>query len=547
MMTKNDDNVLSKMVLLSPAIFERVKNQMKVDKATTMFKNKMHDVLGNQSLNDNEKWLQYRQWLIRQYALAHRNNTARSVGGAASDLPQHGNFELMRKNNEASLDLKRSMNRVLHNDGKRLNPSDKWLAYRHLLTQKAIQKRIEAKDLNSMNKNNETPANAFSNRLKKASLAMLNRDLQNIMLDRKLKNSEKWLKYRSLLIKHNLLKRNPADWDLALEEMNQGLKKYRFQERGVQTVVPEPPSRVNRRIQTETKQKKTLATQTETDELPYMGEQIFVNEPTVPLTTNQEAELRKQKLALTERYAQDSRRLRHSQWAAEDAGEIDPFTANMELDKDTALHYPSTPTQYPNDLSFEGTPALSYSTPMNQSARLSFELMNPSMRKERARVRALRNTLIAEETAHADLQNQEQQQQTNQTTPVSSKSLSASGGVPHVRSLRNELMQMTPVVKLKRMKTSDLRNMNSQITSQSQGENVNNSPNNKRVKSKRRRSNPREERVRESTENAINTVTNYYKPAKRVTRSATRNRVQTGQGSLSKLYLNPNIITWERY
>jgi hypothetical protein len=68
-----DNNEFTKMLLLPPATYERLKNEILQDTVMSRFDQKMSQILKNKNLNDSDKWLMYRQELLRQNDLIRRH------------------------------------------------------------------------------------------------------------------------------------------------------------------------------------------------------------------------------------------------------------------------------------------------------------------------------------------------------------------------------------------------------------------------------------------------------------------------------------------
>ncbi len=59
-------NALSKMLLLPPATYERLRNEILFDSRMSNFDQKMADILKNKKLSDSDKWILYKRELLRK-------------------------------------------------------------------------------------------------------------------------------------------------------------------------------------------------------------------------------------------------------------------------------------------------------------------------------------------------------------------------------------------------------------------------------------------------------------------------------------------------
>lgn len=249
--------------------------------------------------------------------------------------------------------------------------------------------------------------NAFANRLKQASLDMLKRDFQKIEANKRLTRSEKLTKYRLLLAKHGVRQRSDDGRELSLEQIQQGMKRL-----GEFQMQPTPqPKMLNKKSQTTVEMASTGA---QTDG-PINTEEILVHAPEEVFTEHEMQDLERERLNLSARQEADRLRLRKSRWQAEDDGDVVVDDDDDELNASNSLF--STPLQKHAHESRAGVTPIRYG---------SAALLSPGIRKIRAQIRNERLEGIRQEHE----QHQRQEGLAKRPSP---------GQQSYIRSLSNEL------------------------------------------------------------------------------------------------------------
>lgn len=390
----NNKAALSKMFLISPETYEKFKAKVKEAESLKLLQDEAKQVLAGKE-NDDDKWLKYRDLMVK------RGDQVRQQQQQQQQSQAHSN----ENDYAAQQRLNEQMDRVLKTAGGHVNPSEKWLKYRSLLTE-AGQKRRGA------------DMNAFANRLKGVSLEMLKRDFKKIENNKRLTRSEKLVKYRLLLGKHGVRQRSEDGRELSLEQIQQGMKRLGE----FQMVEPSTaPKMVNKRSQTDVEMASTAA---QTDG-PTNTEEILVHEPEEVLTAREMEDLERERLNLSARHAADRLRLRKLQWEAEDDGISAENDDADELNESNSLF--STPLQkYPHE-SRAGVAPIRHGTPHSTpTSDLRKNLLSSGIRKARAQIRNERLERIRKE---------QEQQQHEATAKRASP-----GQQSYIRSLSNELV-----------------------------------------------------------------------------------------------------------
>lgn len=406
----NNHGVLSKMFLISPDTYEKLKTKLREADSLKMLENEANAVLAshtNTGLNADDKWLKYRGLMVKKNEQARY---ARETDPEQQAL-NNNNYESERLLNEAA------MGRVLKTRNPHRTPtSEKWLKYRDLLVQSGVKRR-------------GADANDLADRLKRVSLEMLSRDFHKIEGNKRLTKSEKLAKYRALLAKHGVRQHTDDGRELSLEQIQDGMKKLGEFRLMTTAAGPSQPKMVNKRLQTLAKEIGSTGVQT--DATPTLNnEEILLHAPEEVLTERELSDMAQERLNLSARQTADRLRLRNLQWQAEDEDDDGAMLmdddSNAELNASNSIF--STPIpNYPHESTAGMTPIRYGSARSTVTPDFRKRLLTSSIRKARDEIRNERLERMRKEQQEAYSDGDEKR-----TPPLA-------GRQSYVRSLSEEL------------------------------------------------------------------------------------------------------------
>lgn len=184
------ENDLAKMFLMSYDTYDKLSEQIKENSSLRLLNDQMQNTLKKYNQLPQDKWLKYRQDLVKYGEQKRENDT--------DDMSDKISAQLKNKISSEMVD--NSMTKIMKN-GK---IPDKWLRYRNLLFRKGLQK----------NAFNDKNLDKIDYKQRAKSVKILNTDLRKILNNRRMRNDAKWLKYRHLLHKHGLHKLENDDVEL---------------------------------------------------------------------------------------------------------------------------------------------------------------------------------------------------------------------------------------------------------------------------------------------------------------------------------------------
>lgn len=220
-MKPQEENELAKMFLMGHDTYDKLNDQLKEISTLRTLNDEMKDVLkaktgdgGNQ-----DKWLNYRNKMVK-FAEKKRDTNE-----------QTENISNLLKKRHVNNILDNLMKKITNSSRNKKKIPDKWLRYRDLLIRRALLKKLFSDE------KDKGPAE-YKKRIN--SVKLLNSELEKILKNRKLRNNDKWLRYRNLLYKNNLHK--PHEDDIELYHAIWADKHNRHRKNiGIQTTPPSLP------------------------------------------------------------------------------------------------------------------------------------------------------------------------------------------------------------------------------------------------------------------------------------------------------------------